>query len=50
MKDIIMITNLMESKITNVRKITIGGVAHMGNLENPIQFNEEVKNFLVSAR
>jgi len=50
MKDIIMITNLMESKIPNVRKITLDGVAHMVNLENPIQFNEEVKNFLVSKR
>jgi 3-oxoadipate enol-lactonase len=50
MKDIIMITNLMESKIPDVRKITFDGVAHMVNLENPIQFNEEVKNFLVSDR
>ncbi|HMG91825.1 MAG TPA: alpha/beta hydrolase [Chryseolinea sp.] len=50
MKDIIMITNLMESKIPNVRKITLDGVAHMVNLEKPIQFNEEVKNFLVSDR
>jgi 3-oxoadipate enol-lactonase len=50
MKDIIMITNLMESKIPDVRKITFDGAAHMVNLENPIQFNEEVKNFLVSDR
>jgi 3-oxoadipate enol-lactonase len=48
MKDIIMITNLMESKIPDVRKITMKGVAHMVNLENPIQFDEEVKNFLTS--
>lgn len=50
MKDIVMITNLMESKFPDVRKITFDGVAHMVNLENPIQFNEEVKNFLMSKR
>jgi len=48
MKDILMITNLMESKFPDARKITFDGVAHMVNLENPIQFNEEVKNFLLS--
>ena len=50
MKDIVMITSLMESKFPDVRKITFDRVAHMVNLENPIQFNEEVKNFLISKR
>lgn len=50
MKDILMITNLMESKLPDVRKITFDGVAHMVNLENRIQFTEEVKNFLISKR
>jgi len=50
MKDIVMITNLMESKFPDARKITFDGVAHMINLEKPVQFNEEVKNFLISEK
>jgi pimeloyl-ACP methyl ester carboxylesterase len=50
MRDILMITNLMESKIPDVRKITFDNVAHMVNLESPVQFNEEVKNFLLSNK
>src|SRR5690606_12837082 len=37
----------MEEMIPNVRYVELAGCAHLPNLENPVRFNEEVRDFLM---
>ena len=46
MPDILEIVKLIEKNVTGARKVIIRGVAHMVNMERPVEFNRVVLNFL----
>ncbi|GAB3902980.1 alpha/beta hydrolase [Larkinella knui] len=48
MVDILSISDKLKRHIPNVKKVVIPNAAHMLNLEQPVVFNREVKNFLLN--
>lgn len=46
MPDILEIVGLIEEKVAGARKVVIHGVAHMVNMERPVEFNRVVLDFL----
>jgi 3-oxoadipate enol-lactonase len=46
MPDILEIVTLIEKNVKGARKVIIGGVAHMVNMERPAEFNRVVLDFL----
>ena len=47
MADIYQITDLLESRIPGASRQTIPDAAHMVNMEQPVDFNEIVLDFLL---